>query len=294
MRWLKIFGFIGALALISHSFYGGRDGLHVAYKTSNCGDEKIRIWTAYYWRGFELGDEYGYGMMLITPGRAERPLYLGGAYHTDPSNLALGDFAPLPPDSIGMTTRVFELPDRTYDRNAPPISPGPHEPRLLNIFLDPAKFQRTEFTGIVACLEKNRDHLNKALVELASAWPERVRKSYYPQRLGGVVYGKPPYDDSRYIEAIHAVWGISDPPPEVIAVPESGRFTILPGQRAESTIDGFDVSISIPPEGGEPVKSIDPPLPSKPPFVLQYISRHSDKSATFGIAQRGADGLYRE
>ena len=108
------------------------------------------------------------------------------------------------------------------------------------------------------------------------------------------MYGKPPYDDPRYIVAIHAVWGVPEPPPAVAPLPpSSGWVTVLPGQRGEGTIDGFKVTIAVP-EQGEPDVSIDPPLPPKPPFIIVYVSRHSDKSATFSISLRGADGLYRQ
>jgi len=291
--WLWISAIVGALAIAGFMLLGG-EGVHTVYVTSSCGELKIAVWAAYYHHHIERGDEYGYGLTLAAPGHGQRYLYLGGQYHGDLSNLALSDFAPLPPDSIGMPKRIFELPDKTYDRNAVPSSPRPHEPPVMNIFLDPRRFDRHEFEGIADCLKSNREEINKVLAHLGTVYPTLDQKYYDPLRLGGVVYGKPPYDDPRHVAAIHTVWGIPDPPPAVIPLPEVGRVTVLPGQRAEGTIDGFKVAIWVPPEGGEPVKSIDPPLQPKPPFIVNYISRHSDKSATFSIAQRGADGLYRE
>jgi hypothetical protein len=289
MRWLKILASIGALILAWRWFYGS-DGVHIAYATSNCGEIKISVDAEFYRRWLDMrGDKTGYGLLITAPGRKLERLYFVnccGRYDHGPTAI---DFSPLPPESIGMPMRVFELPDKTYGRDTWPTETPP----FLNVFLDPMRFAPKEFEWIADCLQKNRRSVNAALAGLASEFPWNDRSSYYPLRLGGVVYGLPPHTDQRYRAAINAVWGVPRQPPAIVPVPTPGRITVLPGQRAEATFDGFKVVISVP-NDGEPDMSIDPRLPLNPPFIVTYVGRHLDESATFSVSVRGADGLYRE
>ncbi len=194
------------------------------------------------------------------------------------------DFEPLPV-TAQMPMQVFELPDESrrdqWKRGNPP---------LMNIFLDPAKYSHSDFDVIEKCLAQNLSALNEALRALRSKLSIEDRHLYYTLRLGGIVYGDPPYNDPSYIATIRAIRGEAEYQ-QMKNLPTSGFLTLLPGQGAAGTLNGIQIVlfnvdgkyITVSEAGADPI----PVTTSKniAPYFINVHQRHKEGSITVEIGE---------
>jgi hypothetical protein len=258
----------------------GQDEAVSAYSTGNCGDTEVFVMVKIHRRWSDRrGEAVGYSIGGRTIGAFISAIYdaAESRYQRWRGN-GSADFDPLPPADLGLETRVFELPGRTYNRD----SPSRESPPLMNIFFDPQQFSHDQFTALSDCFEKNEREFNRVLAQLGSGFKWSAAGTYFPLRLGGIVYGLPPYADRRYLAAIHAIWGLADPPPPVVTLPASGLLTILPGQRAEGRVGGasFDIGVDDGPRAGFLTYTSRVTINN---IVIAPVSRHNDDSITYSL-----------
>jgi hypothetical protein len=238
------------------------DGVRTVYRTQCDGQSSISIKISVYEHpfDFERGGSIGYGVFYNTSENREIALYNNGVLTHDAHGstpawyvgwqydgtkytgpMRTCDFAPLPPPSDTRRVRVFELPQRAYNRSAP-FQEREDYPPFMNIFLDPGNFPERYFSIVADCLAAHRDGINHALAALGPEFPRQDRRFYEPLRLGGIVLGLPPYDDKEYLELIRAIWGDTQ---NEKAIPPYGRFTLGLGQSAKGIIAGRSVEIAV-------------------------------------------------
>ncbi len=209
-----------------------------------------------------IGGSNGWGLFLRTsdPTR-DTPIYddafsdediRGGfpsSYVGWPSGGAKGprptrEFAPVPLSMPGSQIRVFELPSRTYSRDA--IPPGDRTPLLMNIFVPKLDISDADFNFLADCLGRYQAEINRALIRVGSIFLGRPPEFYHPLRLGAVVHGLPPWYDQAYVDQIRSLYRDKEPEKDL---PEGGMFTLYKGQTASGVIDGKQVRVSILPTG---------------------------------------------
>jgi hypothetical protein len=216
---------------------------------------------------FERGDSFGYGLFYRTQEK-DVSLYNNAflvegspgkmpgwyvAWNFDGTNfigpVPTKEFAPLP--TSGKLVRVFELPRRTYSHSAPP--PNLDNPPFMNIFLNPQDLTQEEFNSLADCLNAHRDEINSTLAAIGSKLPVNDRSFYHPLRLGGLVYGPPPYKDKAYLQSIRSLWGENQ---DESILPAYGPFTVYPGRTAKGTIAQRSVAVSVG-ASGQPELTVD-------------------------------------
>jgi hypothetical protein len=295
--------------------------------TASCDDTSsisIKVSVHRHLLDFERGDGLGYGLFYDVPGKKEIPIYNNGFdvndNHVIPAwyvgwgfapSWSVGqadygkrwvygrtnDFAPLPGTKDTPQLKIFELPKRTYNRNAHP--PELDNPPFMNIFLSHTQVSETEFTTLANCLKTHKEDIDKKLLALGSYFPDDDQRFYHPLRLGGVVYGMPPYDNPKYIEMINSIWG------ETLSekvIPAFGRFTLYPGQSAKGKVNGRAVIVSVS-DSSQPELQVDEKKITgwytpcgednkNCQTIITIMNQNSDKSITFDVSNKNKYGAY--
>lgn len=242
------------------------NGVRTALSFSCDHDSKIELKISNFSHLFDevSGGSFGYGIFFQRRGESKVCLYndafspsdLGDHRYPDwyavlasYGNTLVGpmttdQFAPLPSRANTSTVRVFEVPQRTYDRRTWTWGRPKDNPPFLNIFLDPRVISKSDFVRIADCLESHRSAFNQALSALR--FSNYFKTWYHPLRLGGVVLGGAPYDDSNYIETVKSVWGEGNAQNDVLPLPTKDyEFTLYPGETAQGRFGGYDLTLFI-------------------------------------------------
>jgi hypothetical protein len=245
---------IGCIAIFVVIFLGGVMSMknhvkeapdnHPTLYVAECRNSSISLKVDIQSNSIE-GDLLSYGLNYVHKDGGEKYIYrVEPPKYYEVTRTGV-DFEPLPKNTKdGLLVSSIELPNsadrvKWHDAERPPF---------MNIFLDPTVFSQKDYNEISDCLSSHKDDLNKSLLNLADSFPPRSRQYYHPLRLGGVVFGLPPYKDPSYVSLIRESKGVEqDDTTKVIKILENtNNFTLYPGQRAEGDKNGIHIVLYYP------------------------------------------------
>jgi hypothetical protein len=196
----------------------------------------------------ETGDDLGWGV-FYRAGQKVFPLYDDGvspnARHSAARAYVGWAFNGHVISNVGPTDTYTPLPlapnvaVSVFDKGA---VIGDHEdapdadPELMNIFIDPRQMPTADFNAMKTCLFARQQNLNRAMARLPGEVPSYDAKFLHVLKLGGLVYGLPPFQQQAYAAALDHMRAAK-------TIPAFGRFILYPGDSASAVFSGHTVRV---------------------------------------------------
>lgn len=258
---LVVFAVLFGLLLTWPVSRPARNGPSRLYSVSCEGSASISLDLSVYRHMFydELGGGVGWGLFYHPSPAIDVPLYDNGfsrednhglpghyvAWHFDGRSFSgpypSSTYAPLPVSEGASVEKIFDV-NAVVGKSSAGGSPP-----FMNIFINPEVVPQSMFSLVANCLSTNHDAIDNALSGLGAYIPSAYSWTYRDLKLGGIVYGLPPYQDPNYVRSSERIRGS-------IAIPDSGSFTLYPGQTAEGRINDHLVQISLDSAGNANLK----------------------------------------